>query len=359
MSDLYNILGVDRNADQDTIRKAYKKLATQMHPDKNKEPDAESKFKEIQNAYSILSDNEKKQRYDQFGMDGVNGEMPNMGGFPFPDIFNGAFGGGFPFEFNFTNNFRQQTKRKDIHLKIQLTYEEIYTGCNKTLKFQYLKKCNNCNGNGGDTQKCTDCNGNGRVRITKRMGPMEIHQESECRRCNGIGETIIVKCSTCRGNKNVEGIKELNIDIPAGIKSEHTIVKQNGGHEIENVSSDIKINIEEMPHNFYKRDDRNIKCKIHISLIEALSGYEREFTLLDGSKIKYKTREITKPHSKLRLKGSGFSDVNNKNDRGDMLCYITIDFPDKLDANWIETLIEKTDSNIENNINNFEVIIDK
>lgn len=360
MTDLYNILGVDKNSDPDTIKKAYRKLAAQFHPDKNKSPDAENKFKEINNAYEILSDPEKKQRYDQFGMDGVNGNMPQQGGFPFPDIFGSAFGGGFPFEFNFNNNFRQQNiTKRDIQIQIELSYEEIYMGCNKTIKYGYLKKCNQCDGSGGDTQKCNDCNGNGRVRVMKRMGPMVIQNESMCGKCNGSGQMITNRCTTCKGNKNIEAIKELNIDIPPGIKPEHNIVKQNGGHEIENIISDLKLNITEKPHNFYKRDDKNIKCKININLIEALTGYQKEFTLLDGSKILYSTKEVTKPNSKLRLKGKGFSDVNNKNDRGDLLCYITIDFPEKLDANWIEDLVMKTNSSTIVNDNNFEVIIDK
>jgi molecular chaperone DnaJ len=360
MTDLYNTLGVDKNADQDTIKKAYRKLAAQYHPDKNKSSDAENKFKEINNAYEILSNLEKRQQYDKFGMEGLNGNMPNMGGFPFADIFGGAFGGGFPFEFNFSNNFRQQNmSKKDISIKIDLTYEEIYLGCNKTIKYGYLKKCNQCNGSGGETHKCGDCNGNGRIKIIKRMGPMAIQQETMCSKCNGSGQFIITKCISCNGNKNTEGIKELNIDIPPGIKPEHNIIKQNGGHEIENVVSDLKINIEEKPHVFYKREDKNIRCKIHINLIEALTGYQKEFTLLDGSKILYSTKEITKPNSKLRLKGKGFSDVNNKNDRGDLLCYITIDFPENLDANWIEELVMKTNSNLINNDNDFEVIIDR
>jgi molecular chaperone DnaJ len=364
MTDLYNTLGIDRNADQDTIKKAYRKLAAQFHPDKNKAPDAENKFKEINNAYEVLSDPEKKEKYDQFGVDGLNGNMPNMGGFPFADIFGGAFGGafggGFPFEFNFNNNFRQhQVTKKDISIKIELTYEEIYLGCNKTIKYGYLKKCNECNGNGGETQKCSDCNGNGRIKIVKRMGMMAIQQETTCGKCNGSGKMVINKCVSCNGNKNIESVKEFNIDIPVGIKPEHNIIKQNGGHEIDNVVSDLRINIEEKPHKIYKRDDKNIKCKININLIEALTGYQKEFILLDGSKILYSTKEITKPNSKLRLKGKGFSDINNKNDRGDLLCYITIDFPENLDANWIEELVMKTNRNDINNDNNFEVIIDR
>jgi molecular chaperone DnaJ len=357
MMDLYNILGVDKNSDNETIRRSYRKLAAQLHPDKNKAEDAEIKFKELNNAYGILSDPEKRERYDRFGIEGVDDPMANMGGFSFPDIFNSF--NGFPFEFNFNNNSKQ-LRKKDINIKIPLSYEEIYSGCSKTIQIQFLKKCNQCNGSGGNSKKCNDCNGHGRIRTVKRMGPMMIQNEMQCNKCNGTGEILITSCLLCNGRKNIENMKELNIDIPAGIKEEHVIIKQNGGHEIDNVNSDLKINIEEKNHEYYKRDDKNIKCKIHISLLEALVGYEKEFILLDGSKIMYNTKQITKPNTKLRLKGYGFCDITNKNNKGDMLCYITIDFPEKIDINWIEDLVLKTNDDIQNdNNNNFEVIIDK
>lgn len=352
MSDLYQILGVNKNADDDTIKKSFKKLAIQFHPDKNKSTNAEEKFKEIQNAYSILSDPEKRQRYDQFGIDGVNGGIP-QGDFPFPDIFSSMFGNPF-FNGNPFEQF-QRKQKKDIHLRVGLTYEEIYSGCKKNIKVNYLISCIKCDGNGGSKRKCEECKGSGRITTMRRMGPMVISNQTECGKCKGSGDIILIKCSDCNGKCNLDAIKEIIVEIPSGIKPDHVIMKDNGGHEIKDVHSDLKISIEELPHDIYKRDNNDIKCKIHISLLDALVGYEKEFKLLDGTTIRYETKEITKPRTKLYLRGQGFPEINSKK-KGDLICNILIDFPNKLDDKWIEELI--ISRNQKSNTNNFEVVID-
>jgi molecular chaperone DnaJ len=367
MSDLYEILGIDRNADDETIKKAFKKLAIQFHPDKNKASNAEEKFKEVQNAYSILSDPEKRQRYDQFGLEGINNSIPND--FPFNDIFSSVFNGGNPFGGNpfggnpfggnpfggmpFENVQRKQ--KKDIHLKFGLTLEEIYTGCKKNIKINYLKSCIKCDGAGGSKRKCDECKGLGRITSIKKIGPMMISNQTECNKCKGIGEIILIKCSDCNGKCNLEVIKEIIVEFPSGIKPEHIIMKEKGGHEIKDVHSDLKISIEEIPHEIYKRDNNDIRCKIHISLLDALVGYEKIFKLLDGSTIKYETKEITKPKTKLYLRNNGIIDLNTKK-KGDLICNIIIDFPNKIEDIWIEELI--VSRNKKTNTNNFETIID-
>jgi molecular chaperone DnaJ len=360
MSDLYKILGIEKNSDDETIKKAFKKLAIQFHPDKNKAPDAEEKFKEIQNAYSILSDPEKRKVYDQFGLEGLNngGGFP-QGDFPFPDIFSSMFGGnpfgGNPFGGNPFGGAPQRKQKKDINIKIPLSYEEIYSGCIKNIKINYLKSCVKCNGAGGSKRKCEDCKGSGHIQTIRRMGPMVISNQAECGKCRGTGDIILIKCMECNGKCHIELVKDVSVEFPAGIKLEHVVFKEHGGHEINDIESHLKIGIEELPHDFYKRDDKNIRCKIHISLLESLIGYEREFKLLDGSTIRYETKEITKPRTKLYLRNHGFADIHTKI-KGDLICSITIDFPNKLDDKWIEELI--VNRNKKTNTNNFETIIE-
>lgn len=351
MTDLYNILNIDKNADQDTIRKAYKKLAPQFHPDKNKEPDAEEKFKQINHAYTILSDPEKKEKYDRFGIENDN-QAPQSGGFPggfpFADLFsNFGFGGnpfgGSPFEVNIggmhgrSNNVR--VTKEDINVKVQLTYEEIYIGCKKTIKIDYKKKCNKCNGSGGVKNKCDTCNGHGRIRTMRQMGPIVLQQEGECNRCNGSGKIVVTKCDICNGNEFINSSKDMIIDIPAGIKANHIIIKENQGHEVDNVKSDLKVHIEELPHTLYKRDGNDLKCRMNISLIEALSGYNKELQLLDGTKTRLTSSEVTQPNTKLNINGGGFPDIENKGNRGKIICSLDIVFPDKLTGEWVEQLI--------------------
>jgi DnaJ-class molecular chaperone len=192
------------------------------------------------------------------------------------------------------------------------------------------------------------------------MGPMRFQSETDCRKCQGEGEIIIQKCSICNGNKNTEHSKEINVTIPPGIKPEHTIIERNAGHDIENVVSDLKINIEERPHNFYKRQDLDIKCNITISLLEALTGFQKEFTLLDGSKITFQTNNITKPHTKLYLKGHGFVNVQNQSQRGNLICGIHIEFPNKLEHEWLEKLINNSQNKKYSADNNkFDIVIEK
>jgi molecular chaperone DnaJ len=359
MSDLYQILGIEKNADDETIKKSFKKLAIQYHPDKNKAPNAEDKFKEVQNAYAILSDPEKRKIYDQYGIDAINnGGGFAQGEFQFPDIFSSFFGNPFngnPFNGNPFNGNAQRRQRKDIHIKISLTYEEIYFGCTKNIKVNYLKSCSKCNGGGGSKRKCEECKGSGRIQTIRKMGPMIISNQVECNKCKGTGDIVLIKCTECSGRCHIELIKDINIEFPAGIKLEHFILKENNGHELNDIDSILKISIEEIQHNKYKRDDKDIKCKINISLLEALIGYEREFKLLDGTTIKYETKEITKPRTKLYLRGNGFMDIHS-NKRGDLICTVIIDFPNKLDDRWIEELI--VNRNQKTNTNNFETIID-
>jgi molecular chaperone DnaJ len=362
MSDLYQILGIERNSDDETIKKAYKKLAIQLHPDKNKASDAEDKFKQVQNAYSILSDPEKRQIYNRDGLEGLNNIGSGPTNFPFPDIFQSFFGRDNFFggnNFNPFNDMRNngRIQKKDIHIKIPLTYEEIYLGCSKTVKINYLKKCIKCDGGGGSKRKCEECKGSGTIRTMKRMGIAVIANVIPCNKCSGTGEIILIKCMTCNGKCNLEMTKDLIVEIPAGIKQEHIIMKENGGHEMKDTVSDLKLSIEELPHSFYKRETNDLKCKIHISLLEALIGYEREFTLLDGRKIKYETREITKPRTKLYLRGYGMPNINKTDTNGDLICNVSIDFPNKLEDKWIEELI--LNRNKKNNItSDFEVVVD-
>lgn len=310
MEDYYKILEVERNASADDIKKAYRKLAMKYHPDKNpNNAEAEKKFKEISEAYEVLSDSEKKQRYDQFG----TADPRAGGGFhDFEDLFNNfrnshGFGGGFnPF-----GNRPHHIKGQDINVKVQLTLKDILEGCTKTVTINKKSTCSSCNGNGSlngtHTSSCTTCNGTGRRVIIQNTGFGQIRQETICNTCRGSGKTITQKCTTCNGNTFVETAETIEIQIPIGILPGDVLQKQAMGHMSNgaNVPGDLLVHVEEIEDASYVRQDLNIVHDEKVSILDLIQGVDLNIMDPRGKMLKITLKPGTQSGSLFRMQGKG------------------------------------------------------
>lgn len=334
--DYYNILGVDKSADEKTLKKAYRKLSKQYHPDVNKDnPAAEEKFKEVAEAYDVLSNPQKKQNYDRFGSaDGRSGN-PFGGGFDVNDIFESFFGndrGGNPY--SRSNNRRGN----DIRVNVKVTLEEVFKGIHKKIKYKRNTTCESCNGTGGDTQVCNNCGGKGMISGIQNTPFGKIRSNFACPNCGGSGEIIIKACRNC-GTQGVK-IKEelLEFDVPMGIMDgERLMVRGKGNAVKKGQNGDLIINIIEVPHPIFKRKNIDIHQRVNLSLKEILLGSPKEISTIDG-KIRINIKAGTPIGHILRVPGKGLMRENNK---GDMMVEIWVDIPKDLsdeEKNKIEEL---------------------
>ena len=337
--DYYEILDVPRTASADEIKKAYRKMALKYHPDKNPDdPSAEGKFKEAAEAYEILSDAEKKQRYDRYGHDGVKG-MPG-GGFNmsmddifshFGDIFGDAFGGAFSDQFGFGT--RGRTRRRvnrgtNLRVKVKLTLEEISTGIEKKIKVSKYISCDHCNGTGAEKgasmNTCPTCHGQGQVtRVTSTfLGQMQT--SSTCPTCDGEGTVIGTKCNKCFGNGIVKGEEVIQVRIPAGVADGMQLSLSGKGNAAARggVPGDLLILVEEQEHEHFTRDGNNLIYEHFISIPDAALGASTDIPTLDG-KARIKIEPGTQSGRILRLKGKGLPDLNGYG-RGDLLVNLSV-----------------------------------
>ena len=343
--DYYEILDIPRTASADEIKKAYRKMALKYHPDKNPDdPTAESKFKEAAEAYEILSDADKKQRYDRYGHDGVKG-MPG-GGFNmsmddifshFGDIFGDAFGGAFSDQFGFGT--RGRTRRRvnrgtNLRVKVKLTLEEIAGGVEKKIKVSKYISCDHCNGTGAEKgasmATCTTCHGQGQVtRVTSTfLGQMQT--TSTCPACDGEGTTIGTKCNKCFGNGIVKGEEVIPVRIPAGVSDGMQLSMSGKGNAAARggIPGDLLILVEEHEHEHFTRDGNNLIYEHFISLPDAALGASVDIPTLDG-KARIKIEAGTQSGRILRLKGKGLPDLNGYG-RGDLLVNLNVWTPRNL-----------------------------
>jgi len=349
--DYYEILGVDKNATGPEIKKAYRKVAIKYHPDKN--PDdakAEEKFKEAAEAYEVLSNADKKSRYDQFGHAGVGGAAGG-GGFGgggmnmedifshFGDIFGGGFGGG---GFGGGGGRRRRVNRgTNLRIKVKLTLEEIAKGTEKRIKVNKYINCSSCHGTGAEGHgrtTCSTCNGTGQVTkiVNSFLGQMQT--ATTCPQCGGEGEIITNKCKTCHGNGIVKGEEVITIKIPAGVEDGMQLSMSGKGNAAARggVPGDLIILIEEIPHAELERDGTNLLHDHFISFTDAAMGSTIEVPTIDG-KARVKIAAGTQPGKVLRLKGKGIPDINGYG-TGDLLVTINVWVPKKLDPTEREML---------------------
>jgi len=350
--DYYEILGVDKNATGPEIKKAYRKVAIKYHPDKN--PDdakAEEKFKEAAEAYEVLSNADKKSRYDQFGHAGVGGAAGG-GGFGggsmnmedifshFGDIFgSGGFGGG---GFGGSRGRPRRVNRgTNLRIKVKLTLEEIAKGTEKRIKVNKYINCSSCHGTGAKGHgrtTCSTCNGTGQVTkiVNSFLGQMQT--ATTCPQCGGEGEIITNKCKTCHGNGIVKGEEVITIKIPAGVEDGMQLSMSGKGNAAARggVPGDLIILIEEIPHAELERDGTNLLHDHFISFTDAAMGSTIEVPTIDG-KARVKIAAGTQPGKVLRLKGKGIPDINGYG-TGDLLVTINVWVPKKLDPTEREML---------------------
>ena len=351
--DYYEILGVSKSSSAEEIKKAYRKIAIKYHPDKNPDdPSAEEKFKEAAEAYAILSSPEKKQRYDQFGHQGVGGGFGGGGGMNMDDIFSqfgDIFGGGSPFESFFGGGGgrggRAQRRGSNLRIKLKLTLQEIAQGAEKKIKVKRYVACDDCGGNGSKNgaalQNCPVCQGTGQTRkvVNTMLGQMV--STSTCHACHGEGTTISQKCPTCEGEGRVLKEEVISIKVPAGV-AEGMQLSMSGKGNAPNrggIPGDLLILIEEVEDELLKRDGQNIIYELYISFIDAVLGTSLEVPTIEG-KVKIKIEPGTQSGKILRLKEKGLREVNGYS-KGDQLIYVNVWTPQTLskeEKNLLTTL---------------------
>lgn len=346
--DYYEVLGVDKNASADEIKKAYRKLAIKYHPDKNPgDKQAEEKFKEAAEAYSILSDPEKKSRYDQFGHAGVEGAGPDFsGGFGnlndiLNDFLNGGFGGFGGFSgFGGGSRRGQRQERvyrgRDIRVRVKLTLEEIAKGVEKEINIEKSVPCQECGGKGAknssDIKTCPACHGTGQVERVVNVLFGQTVTYSTCQQCGGEGKIISNPCRNCGGSGLVRKRETIRVNIPAGVEAGMQLTVQGEGHAAKNngINGDLLVVIEEQAHPELKREGNNLFYTHIISVPEAILGTEIEVPCLDGP-YKMKVDAGTQSGEVMKLRGKGLPTVNGYGGTGDMYVKIAVWVPRKLD----------------------------
>jgi len=342
--DYYDILGVDRNSDDSSIKKAYRKIAMKYHPDRNpNNKEAEEKFKEAAEAYEVLSDKEKRGRYDRFGHAGVDQSGGfSGGGMTMEDIFRqfgDIFGdGGSPFESFFggrsTRSRPKGQRGSNIRIKVALSLEEIESGVSKKIKVKKQVVCDNCNGSGAKDRSsmktCGTCGGSGYVRQIRSTFLGQMQTTTVCPTCGGNGQEITSNCSKCSGKGSVYGDETIEIDIPAGVEEGMQLSMRGKGNAGEKggPAGDLLINIEEKKHPQLTRDGMNLLYDLYLNFADAALGTSVEVPTL-GGKVKIKVPAGTQSGKIFRLKGKGLPSVQSYG-KGDQLIYVNIWTPKKL-----------------------------
>ena len=357
--DYYEVLGVSKNASDDEIKKAHRKLAKKYHPDLNKDnPEAAEKFKELNEAYEVLSDKDKKAKYDQFGFAGVDpnygggaGGFGGFGGFDMgdlSDIFGSFFGGGS------TRSRRNAPQRGEtLQQRVMLSFEEAAFGCEKEINLERVELCDTCGGSGaapGTTpETCSNCGGTGTVQ-QRRQTPMGVFATtSPCPRCGGKGKMISSPCKSCNGTGQVRKRKTIKVSIPAGIDNGQIISLRGQGNAGKNggPSGDLQIIISVQSHPLFRRDGTNVYCDAPITFTQAVLGGELEIPTIDG-KVKYEIPEGTQTGTTVRLRGKGIPNVNGRG-RGDQFVTVHIETPRNLNREQKEALRKFSESLKEHN----------
>lgn len=359
--DYYEVLGLQKSATPDEIKKAYRQLAKKYHPDLNPDnKEAEAKFKEVNEAYEILSDADKKDKYDRFGFAGVDpsysaGQGGGFGGF---GGFGGGFDGGMDFDLgdifgsffggfgggNSRSNPNAPRRGSDIQTSLYLTFEEAAKGCKKTVEFQRIEICDECNGSGAakghSPQTCPDCNGKGQINVQQRTPFGTISTSKPCQRCGGKGTFNPNPCQRCKGAGRIRRTVKQEINIPAGIDDGQVFTVRNEGNRGVNggPAGDLRVGVAIKPHPFFERDGYNVWYDMRVSFVQAALGDKLRVPTLDGQ-VEYELPAGTQSGDIFKLKSRGIP-VLNSTRRGDQLIRITVDVPKNLNAKQKELLLK-------------------
>ena len=353
--DYYEVLGVEKGATPEEIKKAYRKKAMQYHPDRNPgDKTAEEKFKELGEAYEVLSDEEKRSRYDQFGFQGVDSNFGGGAGFDgfggfggfgdFGDIFGEFFGGG-----SRRGSVNNAPRRgENVGVRLDLTFEEAAFGCEKEVSAQRIENCASCSGSGsadGVIETCSQCHGTGQVRTVQNFMGMQMQSSTVCPSCNGRGKMVKTPCNTCKGKGKVRRTQKIKVKIPAGVDAGQSVrvrgegcVGSNGGP-----NGDLLVEIYLKRHPIFVREGIDVLCEVPISFTQAALGAEIEVPTLDG-KVKYEIPEGTQTGKTFILAGRGIPMVNNPKRRGNHLFTVVVETPTKLTKEQKDLLRQLDDS---------------
>ena len=348
--DYYEVLGLQKGASAEDIKKAYRKLALKYHPDRNPDnKEAEEKFKEAAEAYEVLSDDDKRARYDQFGFAGVDpnygagqgGYGGGFGGFgdfgDLGDLFGSFFGGGA----SRRNSANAPRRGENVGARLELTFEEAAFGCEKQVSAQRIENCAECSGTGssdGVVETCSYCHGAGQVRTTQNFMGMQMQSTSVCPQCNGRGKIVKNPCTTCRGKGKVRRTQKVKLKIPAGVDHGQTVrvagegcVGTNGGP-----NGDLLVDILIKRHPIFSRQDYTVFCEVPISFAQAALGTEIQVPTLDG-KVSYDLPEGTQTGTVFTLAGKGIP-MGNSGRRGNLRFTVVVETPTKLSKEQKELL---------------------
>lgn len=338
--DYYEVLGVSKSASQDEIKSAFRKLAKKYHPDVSKEPDAEAKFKEVQEAYAVLSDEEKRKQYDQFGhaafQGGGGGAGGGFGGFDFSgfsydDIFDNIFGGFGGFGGSSKRGSNRATKGNDSLVKMTLTFEEAVYGTKKEIELEVTETCDECRGKGGfDETTCEHCHGSGTITSEQHTIFGSFLSKTTCPHCGGKGKSYKRKCSECNGTGKIRVEKELEIKVPAGVDTGNRLRLSGKGSAGTNggPNGDLYIEFTVKDHEFYVRDEDDIYLEVPLTLTEAILGCKKEIPTLYGN-VNLTVPAGSESGDKQRIKGKGIHNDSTRR-KGDMYIVLKVVTPKKL-----------------------------
>ena len=358
--DYYEVLGVEKGASADEIKKAYRKSAMKYHPDRNPgDKEAEEKFKELGEAYEVLSNDDKRARYDQFGFAGVDpnygGGAGGYGGSGFGgfgdfgdlgDIFGSFFGGGG----SRAANHNAPRRGENVAVRLDLTFEEAAFGCEKEVSAQRIENCSACSGSGsadGAVETCSQCRGSGQVRTVQNFMGMQMQSTATCPSCSGRGKIIKNPCTTCRGKGKVRRTQKVKVKIPAGVDAGQSVrlrgegcVGANGGP-----NGDLLVEVYLKRHPIFERQNTDVFCEVPITFTQAALGAQIEVPTLDG-KTTYEIPEGTQTGRQFVLSGKGIPQVGNPKRRGNQYITVVVETPTKLTKEQKE-LLRKLDDTLE------------
>jgi molecular chaperone DnaJ len=342
--DYYDILGVPRNATKEQIKDEYRKLALKYHPDRNKAPDAEEKFKEISEAYAVLADDEKRGQYDRFGHAGIDGRYSTediFRGVDFDEILRdigfgfGGFGSIFDSFFG-GRRARGPQRGQDIRYDLEISLEEAYQGYSTEIEVPRTERCPVCNGSGArpgtSPKKCPECGGTGQIQHVQRAGFMQFARIEPCRKCRGRGTIIENPCSECHGAGTVERSRRISIKIPPGVDTGSQLLLRGEGDAPERGGphGDLYVVVHVKPHQTFKREGDDLICSMEVNFSQAVLGAELQVPTLDGP-AKIKLPPGTQSGAVFRLRKKGMPDLHNGR-RGDELVVVGLRTPDRLSS---------------------------